>query len=380
VGTDIDAVAERLREITADAEEVVMIGNSAGGYAALLFGALLGAEVHAFSPQTFIDPALRQLHEDTHWSLFLDALGDDLDSRYADLLPLLAQGDGPFHVYYPAAERIDALHAERLADLTQVTLHAFYYGGHGLVRALRAVGWLRSFVDALASGQDLPAPPLRLPDRRPTASTVEDSRGSGMVCDLEPDSPHLLVTFGGVAGGAGPLPRELGQYLTSTPLKTIQVRDHAGAWYHHGVAGVGPDIDSVRERLQHLAAGVDRVLALGHRAGGHAALLFGALLGAEVHAFSPATFIDAADADLDTRYTDLLPLLSASDGRFHVYYSAANHLETVHAERLAGLAAVTLHPLDDSGDNLLTALRGAGWFRSFAGGLGTVPGSRSPED
>jgi hypothetical protein len=379
VGADVDAVAEHLREITADADEVVMIGNSAGGYAALLFGALTGAEVHAFSPQTFIDPTLRQLHGDTHWSLFLDALGDDLDSRYADLLPLLGEGDGPFHVYYPAAERIDALHAERLRELPQVRLHAFQYGGHGLVRALREAGWLRSFVEALASGEDIPTPPLRLPRQPPMASTVEDSRGSGMVCDLEPDSPNLVVTFGGVAGGAGPLPRELGQYLTATPLKTIQVRDHAGAWYHRGVAGVGPDVDSVAEHLRDLAAGAGRVLALGHRAGGYGALLFGALLGAEVHAFSPPTFIDPEmAADLDSRYRDLLPLLGASDGRFHVSYSAGNRLETMHAQRLAGLPAVTLHPFDHSDEDLLTALRRAGWFRSFAGTLAARSGNPAP--
>ena len=60
-GPDIDSVADHLRTITAMATEVVMVGNSAGGFGALLFGALLGWEVHAFTPQTFIDPGLREV-------------------------------------------------------------------------------------------------------------------------------------------------------------------------------------------------------------------------------------------------------------------------------------------------------------------------------
>src|SRR5919108_4931419 len=56
VGPDIDSVVALLREFRSQADEMVMIGNSAGGYAALLFGSLLDCEAHAFSPQTFIAP------------------------------------------------------------------------------------------------------------------------------------------------------------------------------------------------------------------------------------------------------------------------------------------------------------------------------------
>ena len=46
-----------------------MLGSSAGGYAALLFGRLLEAdEVHAFGPQTFISPSLRLRYSDNWWS------------------------------------------------------------------------------------------------------------------------------------------------------------------------------------------------------------------------------------------------------------------------------------------------------------------------
>ena len=183
VGPDIDSVADHLRTITATATEVVMVGNSAGGFGALLFGALLGWEVHAFTPQTFIDPGLREVHDDKRWENYVRALGVDMDAAYSDLLPVLAASNGRFHVYYPSDNRIDAVHAERLGSLQQVTLHGSEYAGHGLVKALRASGWLGSFVDALVSGARPPATPRLI---------VSPSRteGPGMVCDLVPGSPR----------------------------------------------------------------------------------------------------------------------------------------------------------------------------------------------
>ena len=388
VGADIDSVAEHLRALTGDAEEVVMVGNSAGGYAALLFGALLGCEVHAFSPQTFIDPALRATHGDSRWASHVEALGGDLESRYADLLPVLARSNGRFHVYYATDQRLDAIHAERLGGLPQATLHGFEYPGHGLIRALRECGWLASFVDALVAGAAVPALPRRIPmPPRPPS----DPEGPGIVSDLSADSDRLIVTFGGLGGGLGPMPTELGRFQVTAPRKTIFVRDHASAWYHRGVAGVGSDIDSVVGHLRAITGDAEQVVMVGNSAGGYAALLFGALLGCEVHAFSPQTFIDPAlraahgdtrwvanaealDGDLDPRYVDLMPLIARSSGRFHVYYAATEAIDVVHAARLGTLPNVTLHALDEPRANVLKELRKTDWMGSFVRGLVTGAG------
>jgi acetyl esterase/lipase len=366
-GPDVDSVAAHLRELTAEADEVVMIGNSAGGYAALLFGALLGCEAHVFSPQTFIDPALRAAHGDGRWAGQVEDLGGDMDPRYADLLPVLAKSGGSFHIYY-ALGGIDAVHAERLGELSQVSLHAFESPGHGLVKALRASGWLQSFVDALVTGSEVPAPPEGAPV--PRRATSRSADGPGLVSNLGADSPRVIVTFGGRGGGRGALAPELGRYVGGLPRNTIEVRDPAGAFYHRGVPGVGPDVDSVAARLRELTAKADEVVMIGNSAGGYAALLFGALLDGEVHAFSPETLLDSP---ADARYGDLLPLLDASRGRFHIYY-AAGGAGAVHAERLKALPQVTLHPLDNTSDDLLKSLRAGGWMRSFVGALVT----RSP--
>jgi hypothetical protein len=383
-GPDIDSVAAYLRGLVADAavDDVVLIGNSAGGYAALLFGALLGGEVHAFSPQTFIDPKLRERHGDNRWSGFIEAIGDRMDSRYADLVPVLETGTGRFHVYYPSAGP-DVIHAERLDHLHQVALHQIECGGHALVRRLRRSGWLQAFVDSVGTGTAIPSAPRTVQNVGRRAGPGPDST-SGAFCDLEPDSPVLVVTFGGRAGGPGPLANALDE---SVPVKTVRVVDHERAWYHRGVRGVGADVDAVAQWLHEVSAGADRVVMLGASAGGYGALLFGALLGAEVHAFSPETSVKGGDH----RYADLRPVLAAGGGDLHIYYAANVAAETAHAERIAGLPNVTLHPLQDPGQGLFKSLQKDGWVRSLMHALaaGTEilapapgpqedPGSRPP--
>jgi hypothetical protein len=214
----------------------------------------------------------------------------------------------------------------------------------------------------------LPVPPESLrplrPQRDPGGTEV-----SGVTCDLEPDSPVLMVTFGGRGGRRGPLAAALD---ASVPVKTVQFVDHASAWYHRGVAGVGTDVGAVGRWLRDVSDGAPRVVVGGVSAGGYAALLFGALLGAEVHAFSPQTLLAAQGVTgLDGRYGDLRPVLAAGEGRFHVYYSANAPAETEHAERIADLPHVVLHRVDDTGGGVFKTLHRRLWVRMFVYALVT---------
>ena len=129
------------------ARRVVCIGNSAGGYAALLYGALIPADaVLAFSPRSFFDWPGRLRHGDLRY--LRDAVRLALrglpDRRYRDLLRVgsAARSD----VHYSTASRLDALHALRLAALPGVVLHPHPEGGHQLVRILRDRGELAPVV------------------------------------------------------------------------------------------------------------------------------------------------------------------------------------------------------------------------------------------
>ena len=59
ISTNIDETILYLKNIIDKYDEVIFIGNSAGGYAAILFGSLLNIDkVIAFKPQTILEPQI----------------------------------------------------------------------------------------------------------------------------------------------------------------------------------------------------------------------------------------------------------------------------------------------------------------------------------
>jgi hypothetical protein len=172
------------------------------------------------------------------------------------------------------------VHAERLRDTA--TLHALNHSGHGLMRALRESGWLHDFL--LRFGPVAEAPE-RQSFRRRTYSLTEN-----VVCDLSASTRTLLIAFSGLALRLpGPV-FEFSNAMSQVAVQKVCIRDPEQAWYQHGVQGIGTDIDSVTRYLSDLTDG-KRAILIGNSAGGYGALVFGLLLGVEVHAFSPQTFL-----------------------------------------------------------------------------------------
>jgi pimeloyl-ACP methyl ester carboxylesterase len=159
----LSETAERLKELIEPhgVERMVTIGNSSGGYAALAFGALLGADVGlAFSPQTTIDRADMAAMDDHRWDEQLQRLWERgrLDERWTDLRRALpsALGTGTsLRVYYNERLPVDRLHAEHLDGLDGVTLFPFGFGsGHYLVNTLRKRGLLEQILLDAVNGPD----------------------------------------------------------------------------------------------------------------------------------------------------------------------------------------------------------------------------------
>ena len=147
-GERIEEVAAGLRTVI-DAERVerlVVAGPSAGGYAALLLGSLLEADVvMSFSPQTVVSRAA--LHElgDHRWDEALerlDRLGGS-DPRFVDLktaLPSIRTAGTRCEIHYGASFDLDVAHATRMEGIDGIDLRPHEHGGHLLVRALRDSG------------------------------------------------------------------------------------------------------------------------------------------------------------------------------------------------------------------------------------------------
>jgi pimeloyl-ACP methyl ester carboxylesterase len=149
-GATLPEVAESLGRLISPhgVERLVVAGNSAGGYAALVLGTLLGADtVLCFAPQTVLDLEILHAMGNHRWDDRLEPLAaaGGLDPRFADLrqaLPSARRADTAYRIYFDDALRPDRLHAERLAEVQGVRLYRFGGGSHGIARSLRQNGAL----------------------------------------------------------------------------------------------------------------------------------------------------------------------------------------------------------------------------------------------
>lgn len=160
LGDDIASTARALQERidAARVRRLVVAGNSAGGYAALLFGHLLRADaVLAFSPRSFVGWRQRVRHRDFRRWRELAALSRSggPDPAFEDLVAVF--GDAPgfarADVHYATGDRIDVLHAERLGPTPGVVLHPHPVGGHSLVASLRADARLTALLREACTGR-----------------------------------------------------------------------------------------------------------------------------------------------------------------------------------------------------------------------------------
>lgn len=128
-------------------ERVAFVGNSMGGFAAILFASLVGkGEVIAFAPQTFISPYRRFIHRDSRWK-------KEIRKTYRiclrkphvwDLRALLRRlnGSQSMSVFVSRKDKLDMIHASYLSEFPNVSVFGFDYGKHAVVRHLRDEGLL----------------------------------------------------------------------------------------------------------------------------------------------------------------------------------------------------------------------------------------------
>jgi hypothetical protein len=156
ISDSVDGVVSFLKQYTGhgSTQRSIAVGNSGGGYAAMLFGHLLGVDaVHAFSPKTFIDPFSRMKIRDFpprfEWNNWLRLLSRG-ERRYFDLKRVLQKAAPPnraIHVYYAAHHRIDRLHATRIESLPGVRAYPHPGKEHALIKDLKRSGELARIIE-----------------------------------------------------------------------------------------------------------------------------------------------------------------------------------------------------------------------------------------
>src|SRR5690606_13457642 len=128
-------------------DNVVFIGNSMGGYAAILFGVLLHVDsVIAFSPQTFINKVNRLWYKDERWTDEISKIyiNNNYQKKFYNLKTLIKRNKSltQIDIFYSTNDKLDRIHSERLKNNKQIDLHPYKIGNHNLIKVLRDEGTL----------------------------------------------------------------------------------------------------------------------------------------------------------------------------------------------------------------------------------------------
>lgn len=190
-----------------------------------------------------------------------------------------------------------------------------------------------------------------------------------------------MIAFGGVNGRLGGIPPfEFVRISSVSDLRRVFVRDPRERYYHAPIRGLGATIPSAARTIMELR-GDGPLLLVGNSAGGYAALLFGAIVGADaVLAFSPLTTVRASDyvdtpfaassrvralnaaSYAQSGYFDLVEVFDRASptGDFSVVYPLHSERDRWQAERLRPVQRVRLRPVDYGAHNVVRHLRDMG--------------------
>lgn len=132
-------------------KRVFFVGNSMGGYAAILFTALIGyGNAIAFAPQTFINPILRLKYNDNRWAkqIFNTYKCSLFKKKAWDLKPFLLKcnNNQKISIFVAKDHQLDYIHAQHLRHSNAVKIYDFKSGGHEIVKVLRNSGKLASIM------------------------------------------------------------------------------------------------------------------------------------------------------------------------------------------------------------------------------------------
>jgi hypothetical protein len=151
-GAEISTSIERIRAAVKEtgAVRVICLGNSMGGYGALLFGALCNADaIVSFAPQSAIDPAI--LHElgDTRFDAFTRAIPA---FPFGDLLRI-TPASGQVVTCFGDDEPLDRVHAERLRPTWNCEQIVVPNSGHDVAAKLKERGELLPMLSRIIAGE-----------------------------------------------------------------------------------------------------------------------------------------------------------------------------------------------------------------------------------
>ena len=140
-------IVRHLSPVLGRFRKVVTLGNSMGGYGALLFASRLPncASAIAFVPQFSMDP--RVVPKEKRWRRFTERIDDWPQQHLLHGMP----DSLPLHIFFGAGERRDAPHIDLFKQHATSGMHIYVLRGaaHDPARRLRDKGLLANTLDAI---------------------------------------------------------------------------------------------------------------------------------------------------------------------------------------------------------------------------------------
>jgi hypothetical protein len=127
-------------------DEILHIGNSMGGFGALLFAERIGARsAVGFVPQFTMNTAVI---DETRWSQFREFMIPENLVSLDDFL----HGETLTFAIFGEGSRKDVLHYQALSKIASLNTYLLDIGGHDVSKLLKARGILRASIESMLSG------------------------------------------------------------------------------------------------------------------------------------------------------------------------------------------------------------------------------------
>ena len=141
----VESVVELLKKYTVNYKKVICIGNSAGAFAAILFGTLLDVDqVVAFAPQTLLKedfnmkPWLKELRNMNKHKIFCNDLKEHLKNiNYTTKIDICV----------PILNPIDYAHSNHIKDLKNINIKSFKTNNHNMAGYIKNTIGIDKFLE-----------------------------------------------------------------------------------------------------------------------------------------------------------------------------------------------------------------------------------------
>jgi|TARA_B110000495_G_scaffold203404_1_gene226923 hypothetical protein len=154
LGKNIEETSNNLCNKISKYNHIITMGNSMGGYAAILFAEMINANFSiAINPQTFIDKKNREVFRDNRWNDNISKIHEKIiESKYFDLKNIVSDSldkKTRHMVFFGENEELDKNHAIRFLNNENFKIFMVKNTNHDAAKHLKNEGILDKILNSI---------------------------------------------------------------------------------------------------------------------------------------------------------------------------------------------------------------------------------------